>query len=122
MQCLLLHFTIIPIVVYCRISAMSIILAMSTKSTDIVLAVVHVFFCPERHDNIIGYVCVTISEYFSLYKGGLSLILCYSMIVTSISIQLKLILLYLNITNHIPSMVNYYISTDIFLFITLVLL
>ena len=59
---------------------------MSTKSTDIVLAVVHVFFCPERHDNIIGYVCVTISEYFSLYKGGLSLILCYSMIVTSISI------------------------------------
>ena len=50
---------------------------MSTKSTDIVLAVVHVFFCPERHDNIIGYVCVTISEYFSLYKGGLSLILCY---------------------------------------------
>ena len=96
--------------------------AMSTKSTDIVLAVVHVFFCPERHDNIIGYVCVTISEYFSLYKGGLSLILCYSMIVTSISIQLKLILLYLNITNHIPSMVNYYISIDIFLFITFVLL
>ena len=96
--------------------------AMSTKSTDIVLAVVHVFFCTERHDNIIGHVCVTISEYFSLYKGGLSLILCYSVIVTSISIQFKLILLYFNITNHIPSMVNYYISTDILLLITLVLL